>query len=130
MQEKYQGNYKPKSVDVDAIRKSIGINQYQKSTQNPYQNQEVIRINKGFSTDVQPQGNYQIPPRPKMVKKTEFSSPYIQRKNNSFNSEITKTEPQQNMKFLESVTKIYERSGRGDLANGLKNSISKAKQTI
>ena len=37
---------------------------------------------------------------------------------------------QGNMKFLESVTKIYEQSGRGDLASGLKNSISKAKQTI
>ena len=34
------------------------------------------------------------------------------------------------MKFLESVTKIYEQSGRGDLANGLKNSITKAKQSI
>ena len=34
------------------------------------------------------------------------------------------------MKFLESVTKIYEASGRGDLANALKNSISKAKQSI
>jgi hypothetical protein len=34
------------------------------------------------------------------------------------------------MKFLESVTKIYEQSGREDLAMGLKNSISKTKQRI
>ena len=49
----------------------------------------------------------------------------------SINETLAKNnETKQNMKFLESVTKIYERSGRGDLANGLKNSISKAKQTI
>ena len=38
-----------KSVDVDAVRKSIALNQYQKSTQNPYANQEVIKINKDFT---------------------------------------------------------------------------------
>ena len=62
--------------------------------------------------------------------KKEFTSPYIQRKNNFVQPEMKKEQPKTNMKFLESVTKIYENSGRGDLANGLKNSISKAKQTI
>ncbi|MBQ8635070.1 hypothetical protein IJ425_02835 [bacterium] len=130
IQNKYQGSYKPKSVDVDAIRKSIGINQYQKSTQNPYKNQEVLKMNKGFTSDIQANGNYQIPPRPKMQLKREFTSPYIQRKNNFVKTENKSDSPKTNMKFLESVTKIYERSGRGDLADGLKNSITKAKQTI
>ena len=35
-----------------------------------------------------------------------------------------------NMNFLESVSKIYEQSGRGDLATEIKQSISKAKQSI
>ena len=65
-----------------------------------------------------------------MQSKTEFSSPYVRRTNNFVKPEIKNEETKQNMKFLESVTKIYERSGRGDLADGLKNSISKAKQTI
>ena len=34
-----------------------------------------------------------------------------------------------NVKFLESMAKIYERSGRVDLANGLANNIKKAKTT-
>lgn len=130
IQNKYQGNYKQKSVDVDAVRKSIALNQYQKSTQNPYKDQEVIRLNKGFSSSIEPKGNYQIPPRPKMQSRSEFSSPYVKRTNNFVKPEVKNEETKQNLRFLESVTKIYERSGRGDLADGLKNSISKAKQTI
>ena len=130
IQNKYKGSNKPKSVDIDAVRKSIALNQYQKSTQNPYKNQEVIKLNKGFSSSIEPNRNYQIPPRPKMQSRSEFSSPYVRRTNNFVKPEIKNEETKQNMRFLESVTKIYERSGRGDLADGLKNSISKAKQTI
>ena len=92
---------------------------------------EVIKINKGFSDDIAPRSNF-IPPRPKInqtpIQKPEFSSPYIKKTNNFIDTNTKKT--QQNMKFLDSVTKIYERSGRPDLADGLKNSITKAKQTI
>ncbi len=35
-----------------------------------------------------------------------------------------------NVKFLESMARIYERSGRVDLANGLTNNIKKAKKNI
>ena len=107
------------------------MSQYQKSTQNPYSNQEVIKMNKDFTQNVRPipQGNFQIPPRPKMQKKVEFSSPYIQKPSPEMPNKNQQSK-QGNMKFLESVTKIYEQSGRGDLASGLKNSISKAKQTI
>ena len=129
IQNKYQGTQKPKTVDVDTLRKSIALNQYQKSTQNPYKNQEVIKINeiRNASNDT-----FKIPSRQRneIQQKQAFSSPYIQRKTNLVNSDYIKEQPKQNMKFLESVTKIYERSGRADLADGLKNSITKAKQTI
>ena len=128
IQNKYQ-NAQPKTIDKDLLKKSFALNKYQNSTQNPYKNQEVIRINKGFSTDIQTNGNFQIPPRPKMQPKKEFTSPYIKRANN-FVQQKTNEQPKQNMKFLESVTKIYEQSGRRDLADELKNSITKAKQTI
>lgn len=127
LQDKYKGNYKPKSLDVDAVKKSIALNQYQKSTQNPYKNQEVIKINKDFSNNIpkaMPKDSFQIPPRPTLPKK-EFSSPYIQRSNSQMNY-IKREQKPTNMKFLESVTKIYENSGRKDLANGLK-SITKTK---
>ncbi len=127
IQNKYQGTKQPKTVDVDALRKSIALNQYQKSTQNPYKNQEVIKIDEIRNTSNE---TFKIPPRPRMQEKQAFSSPYIQRKTNLVNSNYIKEQPKQNMRFLESVTKIYERSGRADLADGLKNSITKAKQTI
>ena len=130
LQNKYKDNYKEKlkPINIDAIKKSIALNQYQKSTQNPYLDQEVIKIN-NTSNNI-PQGNFQIPPRPKKTTKQEFTSPYIQRKNNKINYTPKTNEKSGSTKFLESVTKIYEQSGRKDLANGLKSSISKAKQSI
>ena len=65
-----------------------------------------------------------------MQPKKEFTSPYIKRTNNFVQQGTKNNQPKQNMKFLESVTKIYEQSGRRDLADELKNSITKAKQTI
>ena len=130
MQNKY--NTKPKQkTSTDSIKKGIALSQYQKSTQNPYKNQPVLKINKDFTQSLkQTQGHFQIPPRPKMQSKTNYTTPYI--KKNPINNNIgdIKKQKQTNMKFLESVTKIYEQSGREDLANELKNSISKAKQTI
>ena len=126
IQNKYQGTKKPVTINPDILKKSFALNQYQKSTQNPYKNQEVIKMNKGFSDTEGLKGNFQIPPRPKTVQqKTEFTSPYIRRTNNFVDTKVKKEQP--NMKFLDSVTKIYERSGRSDLADGLKNSLSKVK---
>lgn len=130
IQNKYQNTKKPKTADVDLLRKSIALNQYQKSTQNPYKNQEVIKLNELRNETSAQNRNYQIPPRPKTQQKQAFTSPYIRRETNLVNSSLNNNQPKQNMKFLESVTKIYERSGRSDLADELKNSISKAKQTI
>ena len=115
-------------INIDAIKKGIALNQYQKSTQNPYLDQKVIKINKDFTSSI-PQGNFQIPPRPKKPAQIN-TSPYIQRKNNKIDYIPKTNEKSSSTKFLESVTKIYEQSGRKDLANGLKNSISKAKQSI
>ena len=128
IQNKYQNTQKPKTVDVDTLRKSIALNQYQKSTQNPYKNQEVIKINEIRNTN----DTFKIPSRQRseIQQKQAFSSPYIQRKTNLVNSDFIKEQPKQNMKFLESVSEIYKRSGRGDLALELKNSISRAKEKI
>ncbi len=123
--EKYKNNVKePKT---DAIKKGIALSQYQKSTTNPYLDQEVIKINKSYST----RDNFQIPPKPKAVNpvsnkaKTEFTSPYIQRKSNTVEYTPAQENKSSNMKFLESVTKIYEQSGRNDLAQELRSSMSK-----
>ncbi len=139
LQNKYNDTPK-KQYTSDSIRKGIALNQYQKSSNNPYKNQEVIRLNHQTETNSY-SGNFQIPPRsniqnnmqntmqalktrPAVQKNT---SPYIQRKPNYTEKPKVYTKPD-NMKFLESVTKIYEQSGRADLADELKNSITKAKK--
>ncbi len=126
LKEKY-GSNPLKKVNVDAVKKGIALNQYQKSNKNPYQNQEVIKMNEALSS-------FQIPPRPKKeAVNKDFTSPYIQRKTNKIEyhpNPKTSNSPiksDNSMKFLESVTKIYEQSGRKDLAAGLKNSINKTK---
>jgi len=129
LQEKYKNNIpkKASTVNVDAIKKGIALSQYQKSSSNPYKNQEVIKMNEAFSKI--PVNNnaqsFQIPPRPKKEPVVDFSSPYI--KKSSQIEYNPKPKSKENMRFLESVTKIYEQSGRGDLANGLKNSMSKVR---
>ena len=120
IQNKYKNAPKPRAIDTDAVRKSFALNQYQKSTQNPYSNQEVIKLRPNTVSKAQ------------TPQRSEFTSPYIKRTTNLVkNEEIQPRKPQgQNMRFLDSVTKIYERTGRGDLADGLKNTMTKAKQTI
>lgn len=132
LQDKYKGMPK-KQYTSDSIKKGIALNQYQKSTQNPYRNQEVIKMDRISSENRNYRGNFQVPPRASMqntaVKPAvqKNTSPYIQRKSNIPQRQNSYSKPD-NMRFLESVTKIYEQSGRGDLAVELKNSIEKAKK--
>ena len=146
VKDKYGALKQPKKVDFDAIKQSIALNQYQKTSQNPYQNQPVVNMDKvnnltkGYTSDIKTKFDRSddfslgenkasfVPKNPVMPKK-EFTSPYIKRKTNLVKDDSFNVQ-KPNMKFLDSVTKIYERSGREDLANGLKNSISKAKQII
>lgn len=128
LQNKYKNN--PQKNNTNNITRGIALNQYKKSTQNPYLDQEVIRINHTDNLSSQT-GNFQIPPRPKReIPQTKVSNPYIQRTRETGNDLVKPKENTTSMKFLESVTKIYEQSGREDLAQGLKNSISRTKQKI
>ncbi len=134
LKNKYQTKPKTpefKNINTDAIKKSIGLNQYQKSNQNPYLDQEVIKFN---AINTQTKETFSIPKKPKVEKQTiepkKFASPYIQRPNSNFENLPKRNLAPGNLRFLESVSKIYERSGRGDLANELKNSMLKAKQSI
>lgn len=144
MQNKYKDSYKEKmnSIDIDAVKQGLALNQYKKSTQNPYKDQKVLKMREDFSQRETLQDNFKIPPRPKKVNQEAFTSPYIRRQNPALNQKYAQNnlksginEPisapkkrVSSMNFLESVTKIYEQSGRADLANDLKNKMIKAKQ--
>ena len=136
LKEKYQNQTQnqtvPKAPSIDTVKKSIALNQYQKSTTNPYSNQPVIKMNKNYTTN----DSFKIPPRPRVQNntnkipnqsKTEFTSPYIKRTSKTIDYTPKQETKNNNMKFLESVTKIYEQSGRNDLAQGLRSSISRIK---
>ncbi len=125
LQNKYQNNTKLNYVSP--VTQGIALNQYQKSTQNPYKNQEVIKIKREYTDEI-PMENTIIPRRPRLDG-AAFSSPYIQKSAPKV-QQSAPLKKETNMKFLESVTKIYEQSGREDLANGLKNSISKARTKV
>ena len=100
--------------------------------------QEVIRLNKEPNRQTEQasialQNMVQkraVQTLPKKAPVSEFKSPYIQKPFNAKTTSSTAVQKTKNMKFLESVTKIYEQSGRGDLANGLKSSMTKAKRSI
>jgi len=127
LRNKQKNTQKSKTSSVNNVQRGIALNEYQKSTKNPYLDQEVIKIKKEVLG--QPKNNYQIPPRPK-TQRQDFTTPYIQRPIESINYKQVTPAKKNNMNFLESVSKIYEQSGRGDLAVELKQSISKAKQSI
>ena len=128
IKNKYKNNVKEK-INIDPIKKGFALNQYQKSSQNPYKNQQVLKmnsINKDFTQKVYQNDDFKIPTRLKKQTNENFSSPYIKKPQSAVNY-VPQNKKANSMKFLESVTKIYEQSGRGDLANGLKNSMSRLK---
>lgn len=143
--QKYQEYLKTKYKDTpkkqfttDSIAKGIALSQYQKSTQNPYKDQPVIKMNQTQSFSM-PKGSFQIPPKNEFKNNLQTikrptqtvqanTSPYIQRPSKKLNTQQKMYTKPNSMKFLESVTKIYEQSGRADLADELKNTITKTKK--
>ncbi len=110
----------PKAKPAVNINSGYGLRAYKSSSKNPYMSADNSMMQKTTTT-----------PQPRVM------STVGSRVNNSqINLNINR--PTQNigaatasnidsMKFLESMTKIYEKNGRSDLAQGLKAGILKAK---
>lgn len=103
---------------------SYGLRSYQNAQKNPYENisTPIRPVRKGIKPQTYPQtqlkSKTQTAPKVTATYKKPFASP------------VTTTMPKReinvdSMKFLESMTKIYEKNGRADLAMGLKNNINK-----
>ena len=107
---------------------NYGLNAYQRENRNPYETEAPIHnprlrnyVNPAFNQNVQtmpePQGqSVQTAVKPALRKNT---TPVNTAPVNQSNPNID------NLKFLESMTAIYEKSGRHDLAQGLKASLNK-----
>lgn len=100
------------------VKENYARSAYESSQKNPYTTRT-----QPLSPSVRPQQQvtYQ--------KRVQPQSPYVSR----VAQEAPKAQGQKtvdNIKFLESVSKIYEQSGRGDLAQGLRVSINNKKKTL
>jgi len=109
---------------------NYGLRSYQNSQKNPYENVSTpIRpVRKPLSAPSYAQTAVKTPLRTQSTQSIA-SAPSASRLQKSIpNTAPIRTNRAVNvdsMKFLESMTKIYEKNGRADLAMGLKNNINK-----
>lgn len=114
---------------------NYGLNAYQKENRNPYETapaqihnpklKEYINNNYAQQSVAQPIA----PVQPVRQQATAVAQPQVQVKKMTTPvnmAPVNQSNPNiDNLKFLESMTAIYEKSGRYDLARGLKASLSK-----
>lgn len=136
---------------ANAAKAGYGMRAYQQSQRNPYTTSNTV--SNGISGIARRPVAQSIPKRPSLEAKTvtRESAPIKQNKVLAQRLEETKkvTKPAiqstlkpakittpanstgdlDSMKFLESITKIYENSGRADLAKGLKDNLKKAQMS-
>lgn len=123
----------PQKLNPMMPASAYGVKAYQQSQKNPY-----------MTTNVMSNGISGIPRKPLAHPKPVTKKPVLQQsvpvKNtkNVTNNTIRDTKPVpsakknmdpsdiDSMKFLETITKIYEKNGRNDLAKGLKDNLKKA----
>lgn len=124
----------PQKLNPMMPASSYGVKAYQQSQKNPYMTTNTI--SNGISG---------IPRRPLAHPKPVMKKPVVQQSvpsqnsKNVINNTIRTKKPAapaakkpmepsdiDSMKFLETITKIYEKNGRNDLAKGLKDNLKKA----
>lgn len=109
-----------------------GMRAYQASTKNPYMSSDIMM--QRLATPAQQTSS--VAPQPKMM--STVGSRVNQNKMNlginrpvqNISSPVAKASNIDSMKFLESMTQIYEKNGRSDLAQGLKAGMLKAKSNV
>lgn len=118
--------------NVSAPSINYGLKSYQNSQKNPYENVSTpirpIRKADTIPSATSTMNSHSVATsvRPKPVsnslasKKETISRPKTTMSHRETSSNVD------SKKFLEAMTKIYEKSGRADLAQGLKNNINKA----
>lgn len=103
---------------------NYGLKSYQNGTRSPYATPEVQRP-RPIASPVTPTAPISAPRQ--AVKTMAGNTQTSQQIKNLAQSPIQKSSNIDSMKFLESMTKIYEKNGRSDLAQGLKSNMKKAK---
>lgn len=115
---------------------NYGMRAYQEGTRSPYTTSEIQRpriqpqaqpIPQPSAKSFQAQRGVQKP-NFETIQRSALKTAPVQAKAPS--QQRTKTTNIDSIKFLESMTKIYEKNGRSDLAQGLKANMKKAKMNL
>lgn len=120
------------TLQQNAAGSNYGLRAYQQGTRSPYATPEIQRPRPAVQPSV-PANNANLRPQNQNIAQnlTQNTMPNT--------NTIQKTAPVgtrpkssniDSMKFLESMTKIYEKNGRSDLAQGLKTNMKKAKMKL
>ncbi len=105
---------------------NYGLNAYQKENRNPYETEQMPIHNPKLRNYVSPQVRATVATQPAAQPKTAVQAPVKKLTTPVNNAPVNQSNPNiDNLKFLESMTAIYEKSGRHDLARGLRASLSK-----
>ncbi len=130
--------YSAPSVNINA---SYGLNAYKASSKNPYMSADNTMLSR---KPLQQQSSSvlskpaEIKSKPRMMttagsrlgNATTPQSLGLNRPVQNLSNTAKTASNIDSMKFLESMTKIYEKNGRSDLAQGLKAGMLKAKTTV
>lgn len=122
-------NIAPSSVGLSpssASNANYGVRAYQQGTRSPYVTSEIQRPRPAAAA-VKPAINSQQMANIALKSAMQATMPKA-----TATTTASRPKPSNidSMKFLESMTKIYEKNGRSDLAQGLKTNMKKAKMNL
>lgn len=128
---------RPAASGQNAAGANYGMRAYQNGTRSSYLSSEVQRprpmVTPAVAPAVAPQAINKNLSRPAMPQNNSTQSTMTMAKP-ALKAAPTSTKPKttniDSIKFLESMTKIYEKNGRSDLAQGLKANMKKAKANL
>ena len=106
---------------------NYGLNAYQRENRNPYETEAPIH-NPRLRNFVNPMAQQNVQTMSQPQRQATAVKQAVRKNTTPVNTApVNQSNPNiDNLKFLESMTAIYEKSGRHDLAQGLKASLSKS----
>lgn len=128
--------YSNQNISTPNIAGNYGVKAYQQGARNPYVTSEIQRprpVAPAPSVNLQQVAQNILAKQNQNIAQSSMNNPIStgmtgQRPNSM--STKARTTNIDSMKFLESMTKIYEKNGRSDLAQGLKSNMKKAKISL
>ena len=106
---------------------NYGLNAYQRENRNPYETEAPIH-NPRLRNFVNPMAQQNVQTMSQPQRQATAVQQAVRKNTTPVNTApVNQSNPNiDNLKFLESMTAIYEKSGRHDLAQGLKASLNKS----